>query len=214
MENNEESRIQEAEVFPETKLEESFEQQKLGSILESQAKVESSMKALNKAEKEIVVAGTKPEEAISEVAVESAESGKLKVETLPLKKEPSFKAHLAMLFLLGFLIGIALKTEALKKITVGYDDYLMKIKPQSYNINDIQAKLEKQMEQSAAQSGGVASGSASDSSGAAPDQGVDNNSQSNPDNAPVAGNASDQGTAPVLNSGQTNQGNANEPAGN
>ena len=32
----------------------------------------------------------------------------------------------------------------MKKITIGYDDYLMKIKSQSYDINKAQTDLQKQ----------------------------------------------------------------------
>ncbi len=53
----------------------------------------------------------------------------------------NFIINLGMIFILGFLIGIVLKTEALKKITIGYNDYLMKIDSQDYNINKMQMDL-------------------------------------------------------------------------
>jgi hypothetical protein len=53
----------------------------------------------------------------------------------------NFIINLAMLFLLGALVGMTIKTEALKKITIGYNDYLMKIDSQDYNINKMQTDL-------------------------------------------------------------------------
>jgi hypothetical protein len=65
------------------------------------------------------------------------------------KSKPAFRSRLVLIFVLGFLIGIAFKTEALKKITIGHDDYLMKIKTQNYDINGVQAKLQKAREEAA-----------------------------------------------------------------
>ena len=59
------------------------------------------------------------------------------------KNKKEFLSRLVLIFVLGFLIGIALKTEALKKVTIGYSDYLMKTKPQNYDINNAQKELNK-----------------------------------------------------------------------
>lgn len=51
----------------------------------------------------------------------------------------------AILFLvLGILVGIAIKTEAVKKITMGFDDYKMKMESQDYDINKLQGDLAKE----------------------------------------------------------------------
>ena len=97
-------------------------------------------------------------------------------EILVPKKEPSFRSHLALIFVLGFLIGIAFKTEALKRITIGYSDYLMKSKPQSYNINEIQTKLQK--ERDTAGQPQAQPGDAVDSEGATDSVSVPANSES------------------------------------
>ena len=60
------------------------------------------------------------------------------------KEKLDFRKKMALLFVLGFLIGIALKTEALKKITIGYNDYQMKIQKQDYDINKLQTDVAKQ----------------------------------------------------------------------
>lgn len=58
----------------------------------------------------------------------------------------------ALILILGILIGIAVKTEALEKITIGFDDYLMKFYEQSYDLNkmedeQIKKMMEEQVEQ-------------------------------------------------------------------
>jgi len=49
--------------------------------------------------------------------------------------------EIALLFVLGILAGVALKVEAGKMITIGFDDYKMKFSSGQYNINDLQKKI-------------------------------------------------------------------------
>ena len=64
------------------------------------------------------------------------------IEAIKKKKWISdFYIELALFLILGILVGIAVKTEAMKKITMGFDDYRMKIKNQDYDINKLQADL-------------------------------------------------------------------------
>jgi len=49
--------------------------------------------------------------------------------------------EIALLFVLGILGGVALKVEAGKFITIGYDDYKMKFSDKQYNINELQKKI-------------------------------------------------------------------------
>lgn len=70
---------------------------------------------------------------------------------IDLNKKKDFYIELVLIFILGILIGIAVKTEADKKITIGFNDYQMKIAKQDFNINQLQADVtKKSMEQSAA----------------------------------------------------------------
>lgn len=46
-----------------------------------------------------------------------------------------------LIFILGILIGIAVKTEANKRITIGFDDYQMKLAKQDFNINQLQVAV-------------------------------------------------------------------------
>lgn len=47
----------------------------------------------------------------------------------------------ALFLILGFLLGVVVKTEAGKRITIGYNDYQVNSAEAVYNINDIQKKI-------------------------------------------------------------------------
>ncbi len=85
--------------------------------------------------------------------------------------EKNFIINLGILFVLGFLIGITLKTEALKKITIGYNDYLMKIDFQDYDINKMQTDLmQARNAMSQSQNNSVTSGNEKNNQGAPTEQ--------------------------------------------
>jgi hypothetical protein len=92
-----------------------------------------------------------PEEKAKEVLAENRKSisDDSNEEVLAKKRRSEVRSRMVLIFLLGFLIGVAIKTEALKKITIGYNDYLMEIKPQSYDINQVQQTLQKEREETA-----------------------------------------------------------------
>lgn len=69
------------------------------------------------------------------------------------EKKPKIWKKMAMIFVFGLLLGIALKAEALKKITIGYNDYLMNIKTQNYDINKMQADLSKSVSEAITEEG-------------------------------------------------------------
>lgn len=50
----------------------------------------------------------------------------------------NFYIELALFLILGILIGVTLKGEAVKKITIGFDDYKMKFFSHNYDINGMQ----------------------------------------------------------------------------
>ena len=60
------------------------------------------------------------------------------------KRRNDFYIELALFFILGILIGVAVKNEAVKKITMGFDDYKMKIFAQDYDLNALQTKVVQQ----------------------------------------------------------------------
>ncbi len=59
----------------------------------------------------------------------------------PEKKRRDFFVELALFLILGFLIGIAAKSEAQKRITIGFDDYKMNMSQGDYNIAELQDEL-------------------------------------------------------------------------
>lgn len=86
----------------------------------------------------------KPEDMITEAEVEEIKiegEGEQKKKTPKKRKKTDFYIELVLFFILGILIGIAVKTEASKKITIGFNDYKMKIMKQDYDINKLQTDL-------------------------------------------------------------------------
>lgn len=67
---------------------------------------------------------------------------KTSAETKKTKKD--FHIELALLFILGALIGIAAKTEASKRFTMGFDDYKIKRSANQIDINELQQNLLEQ----------------------------------------------------------------------
>jgi len=75
------------------------------------------------------------EAEIETVAEEKAEAEK--------NKKMDAYIEFALIFILGILVGIAVKTEANKRITIGFDDYQMKLAKQDFNINNLQFEVAK-----------------------------------------------------------------------
>lgn len=67
-----------------------------------------------------------------------------KVENLDkkIKREEIFE--LVLFFILGILIGITVKTEAVKRITIGFNDYKLANGKAAYNVEEIKKELEQQ----------------------------------------------------------------------
>ncbi len=59
------------------------------------------------------------------------------------KNKRDWKVELALFLILGVLLGIVIKTEAVKRITIGYEDYKASLGKQNYGINEIQKELEE-----------------------------------------------------------------------
>ncbi|KKQ51152.1 MAG: hypothetical protein US70_C0022G0028 [Parcubacteria group bacterium GW2011_GWD2_38_11] len=53
--------------------------------------------------------------------------------------------EMALFFVLGVLLGVTMKTEAIKKITIGFNDYQISKPLESYNIADLKKKLDDQI---------------------------------------------------------------------
>jgi len=104
------------------------------------------------------------------------------------RKQRDLYIELALFFILGILIGITLKTEAIKRVTMGYNDYQMDIKNQDYNINQLQADLaNKSSEESAkSQESESQNGTTADSSQDTPSSAEPQNNTGSENPAPQA----------------------------
>ena len=88
---------------------------------------------------------------------ETSELESVAVEVdLAKKKRREVIFEMVLFFVLGVLLGVTIKTEAVKRITIGFNDYQITKPAQSYNIEDLKKKLDdeivkQQAEQQAAQ---------------------------------------------------------------
>ena len=88
------------------------------------------------------------EEKIQEAVTSEFEKEEETLEEKPKKGKYDFYVELGLFLILGILIGIALKAEAVKRITIGYDDYKMKIMKNDFDINKIEKDiLQKQKDE-------------------------------------------------------------------
>lgn len=104
----------------------------------------------------------KPEEKVNNAEILEPEEENVPEEMGDKKKKTDFYVELALFCILGILIGIAVKTEADKRITIGFNDYKMKIMKQDYDVNKLQIDIaQKKASQSQQQGeGGIQDGQA------------------------------------------------------
>jgi F0F1-type ATP synthase assembly protein I len=57
------------------------------------------------------------------------------------KKKYDLYVEFVLLFILGVLLGIALKNEATRRVTIGFDDYKMNIMKSDFDINQIEKDI-------------------------------------------------------------------------
>lgn len=62
------------------------------------------------------------------------------------KRRNDFYIELSLFLILGILIGIALKNEAVKKVTMGFDDYKMRTFSKDYDLNVLQKTVMQKAE--------------------------------------------------------------------
>ena len=61
-------------------------------------------------------------------------------------KKIDFRFELALFLILGFLLGVVIKTEAVKRITIGFNDSLIPSAKQSYDFGKIEEQIAKESE--------------------------------------------------------------------
>ncbi len=67
------------------------------------------------------------------------------------KAKRDFKIELALFFILGVLLGVTVKTEAVKRVTIGFNDYKVESAVDSYNVSAIKKKLTEEAEKAPAE---------------------------------------------------------------
>jgi hypothetical protein len=74
-----------------------------------------------------------------------------------MKKKVDFRFELALFLILGFLLGVVIKSEAVKRVTIGFDDGAIPSVRQAYDFEkieqDIAAASEKAQSQASPASG-------------------------------------------------------------
>lgn len=79
--------------------------------------------------------------------VQNEINGENKQEKSPWLK--MFDGRLVALFVLGILIGVTVKTQALRTVTMGFDDYRLKETKHDFNLTQKQAQENKPEEETA-----------------------------------------------------------------
>ena len=67
-------------------------------------------------------------------------------EDLAKKKKREVIFEMVLFLVLGILLGITIKTEAVKRITIGFNDYNIVNGKNAYNITDMKNRLDQQAE--------------------------------------------------------------------
>lgn len=79
-------------------------------------------------------------EIVVEEKLENVQSG----QAFEKKKKKDLIFELTLFFILGLLIGITVKTEAVKRITIGFNDYQIPAKTQRYDVAELKRNLVQQ----------------------------------------------------------------------
>jgi hypothetical protein len=74
-----------------------------------------------------------------------------KIEDIKEEKKIDFRFEIALFLILGFLLGIVIKTEASKRITIGYNDGSVVSMKQGYDFDKIEKEIAEKTEAAAEQ---------------------------------------------------------------
>lgn len=72
-------------------------------------------------------------------------------EELAKKRKREVLFELSLFFILGILLGITIKTEAVKKITMGFNDYQIVVPKEKYNLDNLKKNLQQEIAKKQAQ---------------------------------------------------------------
>ncbi|EKE20913.1 MAG: hypothetical protein ACD_7C00429G0003 [uncultured bacterium] len=99
---------------------------------------------------------------IQEAQVSEVDANKkvnLSVATDGLKSK-NYHTEIILIFIIGLLLGIMVKAESLKKVSIGFSDYKLKGGAQEYNLDEIEKKMieESKKKQESPEATGTAEG--------------------------------------------------------
>lgn len=83
-----------------------------------------------------------------EIEVEDSEETKTE-EEIEQKKRNDYRFELALFFIFGLLLGITLKSEAVKRVTIGFDDYKIAKVRQGFDFQELKLSVVRSAEQQA-----------------------------------------------------------------
>lgn len=89
---------------------------------------------------------TKKESAVQESAAEVHEAAVETEEEIEKRKKREVIFEMALFLILGILLGVTIKTEAVKRITIGFNDYLIEKTKPGYDIPALKKNLEQEMQ--------------------------------------------------------------------
>lgn len=73
--------------------------------------------------------------------IKDAEIEALAGESPQVSKKKKVNVELILFLILGFLLGVVVKTEAGKRITVGFEDYKIAALQRGYDLNQVQKNV-------------------------------------------------------------------------
>jgi len=68
------------------------------------------------------------------------------VKSVHPESKRGFYFEMALFLILGFLLGVVVKTEAVKKVTMGFNDYKIVSLKQGYNFSEMRKNLAEKQE--------------------------------------------------------------------
>ncbi len=70
-------------------------------------------------------------------------------QKMPTEEKENTYIEFILFLILGFLLGIVIKTEVSKRITIGYDDYRLQGQKEMYRMNEVQLEVKRKAEEKA-----------------------------------------------------------------
>lgn len=83
--------------------------------------------------------------------IKDAEINEVSEEVSVKKDKNNYRTEIILIFIIGLLLGVMIKAEALKNLSIGFSDYRVKGGAQAYDIVAIEKKMKEEAEMKKAQ---------------------------------------------------------------